>query len=316
MSASHPTFDGYPTGWFCVAFSDELAPDTLMDFQGFGRGLMAYRAEDGSPVVADAHCPHLGANIAHGGLFNGGRLKCPFHGWEFSTDGKCVSIPYCEHVPPKARLKTYPAAEVSGMILMWFDPAGKDPTFEFPGIDGYGTDQWTPWVHRVQEIKTRPREVIENIVDVGHFLPVHNVDTQEFESRFDGHMAIQESKGVARPRGGGVDRFTNVATYHGPGILVSEMDGYLHSVMVGCHIPLNEERILLRLGVTLDTTNEVAREPGMASRYADNLMVGFYEDIDIWEHKVYLPKPLLCAGDGPLGDLRRWYTQFYRSEQS
>jgi hypothetical protein len=29
------------------------------------------------------------------------------------------------------------------------------------------------------------------------------------------------------------------------------------------------------------------------------------------ENKVYVPKPLLVRGDGPVPKLRRWYSQFY-----
>lgn len=35
------------------------------------------------------------------------------------------------------------------------------------------------------------------------------------------------------------------------------------------------------------------------------------QDIPIWEHKRYLPKPMLCDGDGPIPEYRRWASQFY-----
>jgi cholesterol 7-dehydrogenase len=34
-------------------------------------------------------------------------------------------------------------------------------------------------------------------------------------------------------------------------------------------------------------------------------------DIDIWENKVHLRRPLLVKGDGPIHRLRRWFRQFY-----
>ena len=34
-------------------------------------------------------------------------------------------------------------------------------------------------------------------------------------------------------------------------------------------------------------------------------------DIDIWEQKIYRPKPMLVAEDGPIHELRRWFAQFY-----
>lgn len=33
--------------------------------------------------------------------------------------------------------------------------------------------------------------------------------------------------------------------------------------------------------------------------------------IHLQENKIYLPKPMLVRGDGPVAKLRRWYAQFY-----
>ena len=35
------------------------------------------------------------------------------------------------------------------------------------------------------------------------------------------------------------------------------------------------------------------------------------QDFAIWENKRYEPKPMLCDADGPIGEHRRWATQFY-----
>jgi 3-ketosteroid 9alpha-monooxygenase subunit A len=39
--------------------------------------------------------------------------------------------------------------------------------------------------------------------------------------------------------------------------------------------------------------------------------VGFLQDVEIWKHKSRIDNPLLCAEDGPVYQLRRWYEQFY-----
>ena len=39
------------------------------------------------------------------------------------------------------------------------------------------------------------------------------------------------------------------------------------------------------------------------------------QDIPIWENKVYLSRPVLCDGDGPIGVFRRWAKQFYSADQ-
>ena len=60
-----------------------------------GLHLAVFRAEDGQAHIIDAYCPHMGANLAVGGVVKGNCLECPFHGWKFrGDDGKCVEIPY------------------------------------------------------------------------------------------------------------------------------------------------------------------------------------------------------------------------------
>lgn len=39
-------------------------------------------------------------------------------------------------------------------------------------------------------------------------------------------------------------------------------------------------------------------------------------DIDIWENKIHLLKPVLVNGDGPINKCRRWFKQFYYKGQN
>ena len=49
----------------------------------------------------------------------GNCLECPFHAWRFDGHGQCAAIPYAEKVPPRARLRAWPAREVNGLIMVW-----------------------------------------------------------------------------------------------------------------------------------------------------------------------------------------------------
>ena len=48
-----------------------------------------------------------------------------------------------------------------------------------------------------------------------------------------------------------------------------------------------------------------------AQGYCEASYQAFMEDVYIWERKLYRPEPMLCATDGPIAKLRRWYAQFY-----
>jgi 3-ketosteroid 9alpha-monooxygenase subunit A len=45
--------------------------------------------------------------------------------------------------------------------------------------------------------------------------------------------------------------------------------------------------------------------------WIDALQEGYFQDVAIWEHKRWQDQPMLCDGDGPIDELRKWYAQFY-----
>jgi hypothetical protein len=42
---------------------------------------------------------------------------------------------------------------------------------------------------------------------------------------------------------------------------------------------------------------------------------GLQADMPIWRDKVFLERPLLVKGDGPITEFRKWYEQFYEGSR-
>ena len=84
-------FTWKPTGWFMVAWSGEIPPGTVKPLQYFGGHQVAYRTDGRGAPPLDAHCPHLGAHLGHGGKVQGESIVCPFHAWRYDADGVCAS---------------------------------------------------------------------------------------------------------------------------------------------------------------------------------------------------------------------------------
>src|SRR5262245_51329682 len=137
-------FPGYPRGWFVIEVSKELAVGQVKPIKYFGRNLVLYRTQNGTPVVQDAFCPHLGAHLGYGGTVEGESIRCPFHAWRYdAASGKCVEVPYAQKIPPKAALETYLVEEKNGLIFMWnAHEAGEQPTWHIPEIPEYGKAGW------------------------------------------------------------------------------------------------------------------------------------------------------------------------------
>lgn len=307
---------GYPRGWFILLCSDELAANEVKSLQYFGQKLVAFRQDDGQVAVLDAYCPHLGADLGVGGKVVDGCVQCPFHAWRFDRDGKCVEIPYAEKIPSRAAIRSWVVDELNGFIFVWHCSAGRAPDYHIPLIPEVIDESWTSWKMSIQTIATHPREIVENVADRAHFSIVHGTHIDHFENEFVDHMAVQYSEGVAYPRGGGRDEFKLKATYYGPAYQITEMDSVLPNRLVNAHTPISDKLLHLRFGVMLKKIADDERMEKFAKQYIDNLQVGFSEDVQIWENKVYREQANLCDGDGPIGKLRRWYQQFYTETNS
>ena len=49
-----------PTGWFQGGWSDDISVGAVRPLSYFGRELVAFRGEDATLHILDAHCRHLG----------------------------------------------------------------------------------------------------------------------------------------------------------------------------------------------------------------------------------------------------------------
>jgi 3-ketosteroid 9alpha-monooxygenase subunit A len=100
--------------------------------------------------------------------------------------------------------------------------------------------------------------------------------------------------------------------------MLTEMASVLPNILLLAHTPIDAGSLHLRFGAMIKTGDVGARGEEFAATYKDNLLIGFKEDIAIWENKLYRERPTLCDGDGNIGGLRRWYQHFYepRSNQA
>ena len=77
-----------PRGWYFVASRQAVLKAKLIQKTWMGENIVVWCDENGRAFVAEAVCPHLGSDLGPtaGGRICGGRLVCPFHGFEFDAD--------------------------------------------------------------------------------------------------------------------------------------------------------------------------------------------------------------------------------------
>ena len=89
-------------GWYWVVRSKKVKRGKAVAATVMGRELVVYRTEGGRAVVADAHCPHMGAHLSLGKV-EGECIRCFFHNWSFDAEGRCDNVPSMKS-PPNARI--------------------------------------------------------------------------------------------------------------------------------------------------------------------------------------------------------------------
>jgi 3-ketosteroid 9alpha-monooxygenase subunit A len=101
----------FPTGWFAIAYSADLKSGEVTTTTFCGQEVVVFRDSSGRPAVLDAYCPHLGAHLGHGGTVSDEGIRCPFHGWLWSPEGRCVDMPYGGRISPGAKTRSWPVTE-------------------------------------------------------------------------------------------------------------------------------------------------------------------------------------------------------------
>ncbi len=164
------------THWHPVALSESLAGKpmavTLLE-----HALVLWR-DDGSAVHAWAdQCPHRGAQLSLGQVV-GGRLECPYHGWQFGASGQCLHVPALpEFVPPAAHCaRTHQACEMYGLVWVQISPAIGTVSDAGRGVPQFTAEPDT----RLRKLNCGPYDVatsapriVENFLDMAHFGFVH-----------------------------------------------------------------------------------------------------------------------------------------------
>ena len=123
--------------WQPVALLDEFDPRFAPDMANrpvkavriLGQDLVLFRDAQGQWGLLDRDCPHRGADLAYG-RHEGDGLRCPFHGWKFAADGRCLETPaeamgstLCQRV----RQRSYPVAVHAGVVFAWLGDEGSVP---------------------------------------------------------------------------------------------------------------------------------------------------------------------------------------------
>ncbi len=336
-SYPHP----YPEGWYRLAASSEIRRGDIRYMECLGGQFVVWREKDGGAVhVMDAHCPHMGSNLALG-LVRGDCIECPFHLWRFTGAGRVAHIPYSDRLPQRTAARSYPVRDVHGQIFLYHanddttrnDPA--EPPYELPTFPELDDGRMVyRGQHDAGRVGMHIIEFAENTADTAHFQPLHGqfkipwteipvpgveiVHSPQWmpdeELPWAAHLDDDAGLRVLGHRL--VERLALArVSFWGPGSVMTFRIG----------VPGMGEVLLFQTHLPVGPLEQQVAFRWYADQKMPRLLVGgvvggwvsqWREDLDIWGSKIYRTRPLLSGDDGPIRAMRRWYQQFLPDERS
>lgn len=317
-----------PTGWFQVAWSAEILVGDVRRMKYFDTEMIAWRSASGQVTVMDAYCEHLGAHLGYGGTVNGETLQCPFHGWQWNTEGRNVCIPYEKHPNKARRIRTYPVAEHSESVFIWYDADRREPYFDVTNVltgfdDGRSAADYYPaYGHSTlfeTALEIHPQYVMENGVDFAHFKYVHKtplvpeftrhdfeapVSYVDFTIAFEDVPAGEVNSGVQ-------------AINSGIGVAATKSWGMIDNRTLTAVTPIDDSTSDIRFTVWIGRKpHDDSDQPTSRSlEYAEAVIEQFQNDIHIWKHQRYSDPPALSPSEFKgFTAIREWATQFYPAD--
>ena len=122
--------------WQPIGAAVDLESKWTQRVRLLGEDLVIFKDRQGRLGLIAEQCPHRRASFAHGIPTENG-IRCPYHGWEYNAQGKCIHQPNEQDkcaFRDKVSTDAYPVQEMGGMLFAYLGP---QPQPLLPRWDGF-----------------------------------------------------------------------------------------------------------------------------------------------------------------------------------
>jgi 5,5'-dehydrodivanillate O-demethylase len=165
--------------WHVVGAAIELDTAWTKKVRLLGEDLILFRDREGKRGLIAEQCPHRRASFLHGIPTEKG-IRCPYHGWEFNHEGKCLNQPNEIDNPgfrEKVGTTAYPVEELGGLLFAYMGPL---PAPLLPRFDAYVAEGGIRMMGKVL-LPINWLQIMENSMDPIHteWLHGHHYEFQK-----------------------------------------------------------------------------------------------------------------------------------------
>ncbi|MDD4083750.1 MAG: aromatic ring-hydroxylating dioxygenase subunit alpha [Sphaerochaetaceae bacterium] len=161
--------------WYAILPSKKVKNNKILAVKRLNLDLALFRNKKGELACVVDQCPHRGAALSKGKI-EGDTIRCPFHGLEFDSKGKCKFIPANGKASTadltRYNVKSYTVKEGNGIVYIWYGDDEKI-TKELPFFDEAVDSSYT-YSEIEDHWSSHYSRCIENQLDTVHVPIVHH----------------------------------------------------------------------------------------------------------------------------------------------
>ncbi len=159
-------------------------------FELLGKGYVIVELDGDIRVFSDV-CPHRFARLSDGQVV-GSNLECPYHGWQFGSDGRCAFIPALGEGATIPSTGVTPLRVRIDYDMVWV--AIEEPVTAILDVPEWAdTSLVRAWMPPV-DIEASAAQAIDNFLDISHFPFVHAGTFGTMQDREMGEIKVDKSE--------------------------------------------------------------------------------------------------------------------------
>ena len=185
--------------WYPAIESSDLG-DEPRQVTMLGCDFVLFRDSDGQAHCLANTCVHRGGSLGHGQVKDG-CIQCPYHGWQYDGNGRCLRIPSIGRdgtIPPRAKVDSYQVEERYGLVFAFLGDLPEEERPPIQTITEWDQNDWRAtlvgW-----EFNANMERAVENSLDPAHneFVhPTHGFQGEREDYRVPDMEIVEEELGA------------------------------------------------------------------------------------------------------------------------
>lgn len=169
--------------WYVLGFPHEFTPGRLQSQTITGKPVVMWRTASGKVVAFDGRCLHKRMPLKEGRFVAEDVLECAYHGFCYDAEGRCIKVPSQPDAPIPAnwKLRGYPIVEQDDLVWIWPGDPEKIGHRRPPRTPEIASADWESIRSEPMLVKANYRLLIENLLDITHFYPLHDGNVGDIE---------------------------------------------------------------------------------------------------------------------------------------